>query len=436
MTSPRRFEQDLPALVADLYLAATPDYRDDLVQQVARVRQRPAWTFPERWLPMDLATKALPGAPRIPWRLVGVLALLAALLAAMLAFYAGSQRRQPAPTFGRAANGSIVYVENGDIYVADPVTGNAAPVVVGDEFDFRPIWSPDGTRFVFERKVMDGAGSSLLFIADEGGRGLVQVTPEPLVGVRDWSFSPDGRSIVAYVRGTGGKLGILVVASDGTGRAETFDVGATADDMPPMYRPDGSEIMFIGQHPGAAYRDLNALDVATGTVRVIVAGSASADIHGASWSPDGTQVAYGAHDTRVEGVSSKTHVVAADGTGDILVDAHPDSIADSGNVWSNDGTRLIITRFRQGSDGEVARAAIVPIDRSNVGVEMECPTGAPPTDCTADLVWAPDDSVILGTRGDEFGRPTQHFLVDPSTGRIRPAPWTATGAPQMQRRAP
>ena len=32
MTSPRRFEQDLPALLADLYLAATPDYRDDLVR--------------------------------------------------------------------------------------------------------------------------------------------------------------------------------------------------------------------------------------------------------------------------------------------------------------------------------------------------------------------------------------------------------------------
>ena len=89
MTSPRRFEHDLPALLADMYVAGTPDYRDDLVQQVARVRQRPAWTFPERWLPMDLTTKAVPGAPRVPWRIVGVLALLAVLLAAMLAVYIG-----------------------------------------------------------------------------------------------------------------------------------------------------------------------------------------------------------------------------------------------------------------------------------------------------------------------------------------------------------
>lgn len=436
MTSPRRFDQDLPALLADVYLAGTPDYRNDLVQQVARVRQRPAWAFPERWLPMDLATKAMPGAPRVPWRIVGVLALMAALIAAMLAFYAGSQRRQLAPTFGPAANGSIVYVEDGDIYTADPVTGKATPVVVGAAIDSTPIWSLDGSRFVFERKVDGGAGSSLLFVADEAGQGLVQVTPEPQFGLRDWSFSPDGNSIVAYVRGIGETLRILVLASDGTGRARTFDVAATADDMRPMYRPDGSEIMFIGQHPGAGYRDLYALNVASGTVRTIIGGSASADIHGASWSPDGKHIAYGAHDNNSEAVSSRTHVVAADGTGDTLVDAHPDAIAYGGNVWSNDGTRLIITRFRQGGDGEVARSAIVPIDRSNVGVEMECPAGAPPSDCTADLVWAPDDSVILGTRADEFGRPTQHFLVDPTTGRIRPAPWTATGAPQMQRRAP
>jgi Tol biopolymer transport system component len=436
MTSPRRFEQDLPALLTDLYLAGIPDYRDGLVQQVARVPQRPAWTFPERWLPMDLATKALPGAPRIPWRLVGVLALLAALLAAMLAFYAGSERRVPAAPFGPAANGSIAYAEGGDIYTADPVTGKATPVVVGPETDSGPTWSPDGTRFVFERKVKGTTGPGLLFVADGDGRGLVQITPEPQSGLDEWSFSPDGRSIVALLSG-GPETKILVVATDGSGRAKTFDVGATTDDGPPQYRADGSEIMFIGQHPGAGYRDLYALDPASGAVRTIIAGSRGADIHSASWSPDGTRIAYGAHDQDSPTISTRTHVVAADGTGDILVDAHPDSTADAGTRWSNDGTRLVITRFLPGDgpDG-LTRSAIVPIDRSNVGVEMECPAGAPPTDCTADLVWAPDDSVILGSRADDFGRPTRQFLVDPTTGKIRPAPWTATGYPAMQRRAP
>jgi hypothetical protein len=44
--------------------------------------------------------------------------------------------------------------------------------------------------------------------------------------------------------------------------------------------------------------------------------------------------------------------------------------------------------------------------------------------------------VILGSRLDAGSASTPQFLVDPTTGKIRPAPWTATGHPAMQRRAP
>ena len=436
MTSPRRFEQDLPALLADMFVAGTPDYRDDLVQQVARVRQRPAWTFPERWLPMDIATKALPSSPRIPWRIVGVLAVLAILIAAMVAVYIGSQRRLPEP-FGQAANGSIVFVTDGDIYTADPVTGKTTAIIIGPETDDRPIYSLDGTRVVFERKVEGDGGvrPGMLFVARDDGRGLVQVTPEPLAGLGSWSFSPDGRSIVALVVRQAGPA-IMVVASDGSGEPAYFDVGATLNDGPPQYRPDGTEIMFIGRQPGAAYRDLYALDVASGNVRTVITGSVSADIHLASWSPDGTRIAYAQYDQNAPTFSTRTHVVAADGSGDIAVDTHPDSIADNGSTWSNDGTRLIISRFFAGGPDGYWRSAVVPVDRSSVGVELGCPPGALPADCTADWIWSPDDTVLLGVASDASDRPIPQFLADPLTGEIRPAPWTATGDPAWQRRAP
>jgi hypothetical protein len=86
MTYEQRFVRDLPPILDDIALAPYPDYIDDVLAITAHRSQRPAWTFPERWLPMDLATKAQPGVPRIPWRIVGVLALLAALIAATLAF--------------------------------------------------------------------------------------------------------------------------------------------------------------------------------------------------------------------------------------------------------------------------------------------------------------------------------------------------------------
>lgn len=434
MTSQRRFEQDLPALLADLYQAGIPDYRDDLVQQVARVRQRPAWTFPERWLPMDLATSRVP-VTRMPWRQIGVLALLALVFAAALVAYVGSQpSRVPAAPFGPAANGSILFAMDGDIYTADPRTGASKAIVTGPETDVEPVYSLDGTRVLFGRTSDSDASRRLLFVGRDDGSGLVQLTPEPLSNLSSWSFSPDGASIVAFATRDGGPA-IVIVPTDGRGQPTFFPVFATSDDGPPQYRPDGSEIMFIGKDPGAASRGVYGLDPATGIVRPIVLPSPPFDIFGASWSPDGTRIAYGTHDTSAEAITARTHVVGVDGTGDVAVDGSSDSIADAGFDWSNDGTRLIIARF-YGDDGSRTRSAIVPADGSSAGIEIACPPAVPSDDCTADWAWSPDDTVLHASHIGVDGMSGPQLLADPLTGEIRTAPWTAAGEIDWQRLAP
>ena len=108
MTTPLRFEHDLPRLLEDAYVAGTPDYRDDLVRRIAVTPQRPAWTFPGRWLPMDVLVQAVP-TPRTPWRTVGILALIGLLIAAAtIAVFIGSRPRLPDP-YGIAANGVFAY---------------------------------------------------------------------------------------------------------------------------------------------------------------------------------------------------------------------------------------------------------------------------------------------------------------------------------------
>ena len=59
---------------------ARPDYLPDIVAQAGRTRQRPAWTFLERWLPMDIAVRRQ-GVPRAVLAFA-VLALLITLLVA------------------------------------------------------------------------------------------------------------------------------------------------------------------------------------------------------------------------------------------------------------------------------------------------------------------------------------------------------------------
>jgi hypothetical protein len=98
MTAAQRLDRDLPLILGDLAIGPYPDYIDDVLATTAQRRQRPAWTFPERWLPMDIAARPVP-TPAFPWRQVGVLALIASLLAVALAAYI-ARSRLPEP-FGR-----------------------------------------------------------------------------------------------------------------------------------------------------------------------------------------------------------------------------------------------------------------------------------------------------------------------------------------------
>jgi Tol biopolymer transport system component len=330
--------------------------------------------------------------------------------------------------------GSLLFAQNGDIYTADPKTGESKAIVTGPETDSAPVYSLDGSRVLFGRTLASDQGKTRLFVGRDDGGGLVQVTPDPLRELSEWSFSPDGRSIVAFAMGDQGRS-IVILPSDGSGHPKFFPVFATRDDGPPQYRPDGSEIMFIGQETGQAHRGVYGLNPESGAVRAIVAPSATMDIHGASWSPDGVHLGYGTVDPNSQSTSARMHVVNADGSGDVVVAADPHSLAEFGFDWSNDGTRLIVTRIYVDDGSIPTRSAIVPIDGSNPGIEIACPAGSPADDCTAWWSWSPDDSVLIGTVDAPRAGKTQ-FLADPTTGQIRDAAWTAEGHPAWQRLAP
>lgn len=432
MTTERRLERDLPSILGDLAMGPYPDYIDDVLATTARRRQRPAWTFPERWLPMVDIARQPAFAPRLPWRWVGLLALLVVAAVAGAALIVGSQRALPEP-FGPAANGLIVYDALGDIYVADPVSGVTEAIVSGPETDTGPVWSRDGTRIAFQRKPVGGVTGGLLLVARADGTGVVQVTPEPLVGLTRWSFSPDGGSIVALAM-VEYQVRIVIASSDGQGQLQVLGAPVAADDGAPEFRPpDGKEILFIRRESTEALRGVYAVDPVTEIVRTIVAPS-SRDVYAATWSPDGSRIAYGSFDPNADGVSSRTHVVAADGTGDFQVDDHPDTIADgSPMVWSNDGTRLIITRVYGGS-GDRTRSAIVPVDGSGLGIEIDCPTTTLGEACAVEWSWSPDDGSLLGTVSID-DKP-QQILADSSTGAVRPLTLTTDSSPAWQRLAP
>jgi len=435
-----RLERDLPARLTDLAAESRPDYLDDaFFGRMTEVRQRPAWVFPERWLPVDISTRTVP-APRLPWRQLGVLALIGILVAATIAFYVGSQQEQPPAPFGPAANGHVAYAQAGDIYAGDPATGDVTAIVSGPELDVEPRWSRDGTRVLFKREIQgDDALGVQLFVARADGSGLTLVTPEPLtltpsVLGEPWAqydFSPDGRSVViaSMIDGT---PTISIAASDGSG-IRHLDVGTTA--FEPSFRPpDGSEILFVGR--SGFNHDVMAVDPATGAVRTIVTAPSDYDLAGATWSPDGASISYwtwGGPGSD-EGLSAHNRIVSADGTGDRALPAPPGAVWDALATWSNDGTRLFIARG-YGPSFEDVRPVVIPADGSTTGIELPY-DGLNGSECCASVQWAPDDSAILISPTDALGVPKQQVIVDPAGGAARTAPWTSSSDPAWQRVAP
>ena len=66
------FDRRLPVILDEISQPRTPDYFDDLLGLTARTRQRPAWTLPERWLPMVDITRQPAFARQVPWRQIAV----------------------------------------------------------------------------------------------------------------------------------------------------------------------------------------------------------------------------------------------------------------------------------------------------------------------------------------------------------------------------
>ena len=435
MTTGRNPQRDLPQILDELATSPYPDYIDNVLTSTAHARQRPGWTFPERWIPMTAVTSRAAPTPRIPLRIVALAALLLIVLALGAVFIAGSRHRLPAP-FGPAVNGRVAYASGGDIYTADPVTGVATAVITGPDFDSAPIFSRDGAHIAFLRQAASDSSTARLYVAGADGANLVAVTPDPVQNIQHFSFSPDGRSVVfdAGVRQGGDQPNTLWLAStDGSG-IRRLEVGAQARE-PSFLPPDGTEVVYAGESQvSEGSYGVYAINLANGAIRPIVVPPPDDAIEAISASPDGSRISYALTNLGTPGDVWQVHVVTQDGKTDLTLPMPPGAVNDygaSGSSWSNDGTRLVLSRGYALDDSDMV-VAVVPADGSGPGQETAHGlTGC----CNTDAGWAPDDQSILAMPGDVNGSPSQQLLLDPATMTTKPAPWTASDPAAWQRAA-
>jgi Tol biopolymer transport system component len=222
--------------------------------------------------------------------------------------------------YGRAGDGVQVFVANLDGTQVRQITHNALGTLIWST----PGWSPDGTKIAYVgHRAGDVTGRG--FVIDLASGVTTQVTSdtEEVLGIQ---FSPDGSSIlyaaserpfsfrVRIVPLTGGEASTLV--SDD----RTWDGWGQVLPIEPRLSPDGSLLSYLcGSSPDVW--DLCVANADGSGARVL----ASGEIMSASWSPDGTRIAYWvfhAVDVRVVDVATGVATYVTEGANPVWLDNH------------------------------------------------------------------------------------------------------------------
>jgi Tol biopolymer transport system component len=434
MTTTEGFDRRLSTWLERDAVGHVPDHLDEVLLRTAATRQRPWWSSPERWLPMDLTTRANALTPPRIGRSLVIAFLLVALLAAAIVIV--GTRRQVPPPFGLARNGAIVTSHDGDIYKVDPATQAAVLIIGGPSQDFAPGFSRDGLKISFLRAPADPNDQSglAMMVADVDGSNVRQLTP--FVQGLDWAdWSADSKQIAYLSTKTnttpgmtnGAPHAINVVNVDGSG-SRTLDVPGDAQFV--AWRPpDGREIVFRSAPAGPPDPGPRLLAIRPdGTGRRSLTFGAPQnenDYMTPALAPDGSRVTYTSN-----GSVSHIHVLDLVTRDNLTL---PDPTGGFTNqfgsaYFSPDGRS--VGYLRDDPEDSTFQFVVAPVDGSTTGI----PIGPRLSEPTGDVNWAftPDGkSVVVDYDKDGTAR---LLPVDGSPGTILARGSTAFG--DIQRLAP
>ncbi len=292
--------------------------------------RRVSWPGAER-PPIRAAESTVegPGGRRARARLWSVSAVALLVLVAACADSGGAATRSAAPGI------SLLYVSLvGEGAVA--VTSSGEPVGRGIPAGLNEVsFSADGTRYAADNgrlPVIDyGDGSNVSSVVAPGGDSPAgQYT-----AVGQWpSLSPDARS-VAFEGVELSGAGAQIVVSDLDGgqlRVLTSDTGIDAQ---PAWSPAGGEIVYT--HDSRNDPQLYAVNLFGGERQLVIGGRSEAFSMDASWSPDGSTIAFAQTGTTGYHVA----VVHPDGTGYRQVTPDENLRSPVGaTAWSPDGRQI------------------------------------------------------------------------------------------------
>jgi Tol biopolymer transport system component len=230
---------------------------------------------------------------------------------------------------------------NIDIYVMSLADGETQNVISSPANDFLADWSPDGTRLYFS-SIINGVEG--IFAATVATGEIMTVIEQAVSG---FTLSRDGQYAAYYTsEAIEEPLRSLCILTLATGEERCIQ-GSMGTALPPTWSPDGSQLLieiyadatatriFIINVDGTGFRALSAENAREG---------------GASWSPDGSQIAFHAIDRSSQYLNLDIFVMNADGTNRIKLADSP--TLDLFPVWSPDGSQIAFYSARD-MNGEI-----------------------------------------------------------------------------------
>lgn len=426
--SPHDRRRDVDRLIATWLTEIAPeghvDYLDATLEAIDRIAQRPAWTSPGRWLPMQLTLRrvALPRAT--PYLAILALVLTAAIVGLVIATGAP---RLPAP-FGLAATGLVAFESDNGIFVAGSDGTGRREIATGPGVRWNPAWAPLGDRIAFWSAPAFEARASL-WVAEPDGSNARMITGGQTFEVPDGppniTWSPDAQQL-AFATSAGV---LYVVNRDGT------DLRSLGDDARerhgPAWSPDGTLIASRGNPPSSELGGGYVISPDGRTDVQVIAPKGKEITLTPTWSPDGDTII--AHDGIVDLDIVASHRDAGGVWSESVLLAGP--TLDVLPAWSNQGTRISFLRLASGAgtNGQTYELMLADADGSNaravsttrVGFGFQC--------------WSPDDRFVrtVGLFATDAERSVILIPLDGSPVVAIPAPGkSSSDACPMQRLAP